>query len=76
LNIAVEQREVDDFVACLYDANVYGYGDTIPEALNDLRVDIISQFEYLTTQETKVELGKALKRQLDFLKGVIVRKNA
>ena len=46
INIAVEFRGEDDFVACFYEADVYGYGDSVPEALEDLRAAIINQYEF------------------------------
>jgi hypothetical protein len=76
LNVAIEQRDVEEFVACLYDINLYGYGDTIPEALEDLKAAIINQFEYLIEQEDGIQLGGLLQRQLEFLKDSLAEKNA
>jgi hypothetical protein len=75
LNVAIEQRGEEDFVACLYDANLYGYGDTIPEALEDLKAVIINQFEYLIGQESKTQIAKRMKKQLNFLKKILVKAN-
>ena len=75
LNVGIEQREAEDFVACLYDVNVYGYGDTIPEALEDLKMAMINQFERLIEQESKVQFWKLLKKQFEFLKNILVEKN-
>jgi len=76
LSISVEQRGVEDFVACLYDVDLYGYGDTVPEALNDLKIAVINQFEYLIGQDRKIQLGKPLKRQLQFLRNILVKTDA
>jgi hypothetical protein len=76
LHVSIEQRGVCDFIACLYDINIYGYGDTIPEALDDLKEAIIDQFEFLLEQESSVKLGNMPKKQLDFLKEIMVEKNA
>jgi hypothetical protein len=76
LHVSIEQRGVCDFIACLYDINIYGYGDKIPEALDDLKEAIIDQFEFLLEQESSVKLGNMPKKQLDFLKEIMVEKNA
>jgi len=76
LHVSIEQRGVCEFIACLYDINIYGYGDTIPEALDDLKEAIIDQFEFLLEQESSVKLGNMPKKQLDFLKEIMVEKNA
>jgi len=76
LDVAIEQRGAEDFVACLYDVDLYGYGDTVPEALNDVKTAIMSQFEYLTRQDRKIQLGESLKRQLQFLRNILVKTGA
>lgn len=76
LHVSIEQRGVCEFIACLYDINIYGYGDTIPEALDDLKEAIIDQFEFLLEQESSVKLGNMPKKQFDFLKEIMVEKNA
>ncbi len=75
LNVTVEQRGPDDFVACLYDVNLYGYGDSIPEALEDLKIIIVNQFEFLLQQEGELSLGNPLKKQFEFLKNILVDVN-
>jgi len=72
LNIAVEQRSPEDFTACLYDADLYGYGESIPEALEDLKLVIVNQYEYLLQQKDRVELGNPLKKQFEFLNHIIM----
>jgi predicted RNase H-like HicB family nuclease len=76
LHVSIEQRGVCEFIACLYNINIYGYGDTIPEALDDLKEAIIDQFEFLLEQESSVKLGNMPKKQLNFLKEIMVEKNA
>jgi hypothetical protein len=76
LYVAIEQRGVSEFVACLYDIDIYGYGDTIPEAIDDLKEAIINQYEFLLEQESSVNLGIMPKKQLNFLKEIMVEKNA
>jgi len=76
LIVAVEQRGREDFVACLYDVDLYGYGDSIPEALDDLRAALVNQLEYLMVQEGKIKLSESLRKQLSFLKSNVVKKNA
>lgn len=75
LNVAVEQRGPEDFIACLYDVDLYGYGDSIPEALEDLKAVIVNQFEFLLQQEGKVQLGNLLKKQFEFLTTILVSLN-
>lgn len=72
LIVSIENRGESDFVACLYDFNLYGYGDTIPEALDDLKEALLNQFEYLLEIEGEARLGSSLKRQLKILKNNLV----
>lgn len=76
LSVAVELRGPDDVVACLYDIDLYGYGDSIPEALDDLRTVIIGQFEYLLDRQEEIKLGRAPKQQLEYLTRLLVKKDA
>lgn len=76
LSVSIEQRGAEDFVACLYDVDLYGYGDTVPEALNDLKTAIVNQFEYLIRQDKEIQLGEPLKRQLQFLRNILVKTDA
>lgn len=76
LNVAMEQRDAEEFVACLYDISIFGYGETIPEALDDFRENIISQFHYLSEKEAEVKLGKLPEKQLRFLKSILVKLDA
>jgi predicted RNase H-like HicB family nuclease len=76
LHVSIEQRGTYEFIACLYDIDIYGYGDTIPEAIDDLKEAIINQIEFLLEQENSVKLGNMPKRQLDFLKKILVQNNA
>jgi len=75
LNVAIERREIDDFVACLYDIDLYGYGDSVPEALEDLKVSMVNQFEYLIEKNEKIQLANSMIKQLKFLKNILVRKD-
>lgn len=69
LLVAVEQRGEDDFVACLYDVNVYGYGDTIPESLQDLKEAIVNQYEYLLSESREgTEFDEEVELQFKYLK--------
>jgi hypothetical protein len=77
LHITVEQRGDDDFVACLYDIDLYGYGDNIPEALDDLKTVITNQMEFLTGHENRqTEMRISLKKQLNYLKKLLVKTDA
>lgn len=73
LAVTVEQRSENDFVACLYDLDLYGYGDTVPESLEDLKSVIINQYEYLL--ECQDTLSDGLQKQLEFLRSLLVPKN-
>ncbi len=74
--VAIEIREDNDFVACLYDVDLYGYGDSVPEALEDLKEAIVNQFEYLTENESEFQIEGPLRKQLDFLNNILVKTNA
>lgn len=76
LLIAIEQRSENHFVACVYDVDLYGYGETIPDAIDDLKVMILDQFEYLSERQQTVKLGSMPKKQLDFLEDILVKKDA
>ncbi len=67
----VEQRASDDFAACFYNADVYGYGDSIPSSLEDLKEHLVSQYEFLSEEAQRVELGPAMVEQLLVLQRVI-----
>lgn len=73
IEVSVEERGDEDFIACLYDAGVYGYGSTIPEALDDLRALLIDQYEHLVTREPRGVLGPVLRRQLRVLERFVER---
>lgn len=71
LMITVEQHSEEDFIACFYDADVYGYGDSIPEALDDLKERLVNQLEFLLEQEKQATLGPIPQKQLDVLRRLI-----
>lgn len=73
--VTVEQRASDDFVACFYDADVYGYGDSIPSSLEDLKEHLVSQYEFLSDESQRVELGPAMAEQFLTLQRMIERGN-
>ena len=62
--VTVEQHAQDDFVACFYDADIYGYGDSIPDSLEDLKGRLVNQFEFLLDESQHVELGPKPAKQL------------
>lgn len=68
LMVTVEQHSEEDFIACFYDADVYGYGDSIPEALDDLKEQLVNQLGFLLEEEKRVTLGPVPRRQLDVLR--------
>jgi hypothetical protein len=72
LIVSIEHRGESDFVACLYDFNLYGYGETIPESLDDLKEAIINQYEYLLKKENKLQFGSSIQKQLNSLKKSLV----
>lgn len=74
ININVEEHDVSNFIACFYEANIYGYGESIPECVEDLSFAIINQFEYLIDEGQKYELGAMPKHQLRLLKQVIIER--
>lgn len=74
LIITVEKRDEEDFIACFYDADVYGYGDSIPEALDDLKERLVNQLEFLLTAEKRVSLGLVPQKQLEVLRQHIKRR--
>ena len=76
LNVTVEQRAEDRFIACLYDVDLYGYGETIPEALDDLKEAIVNQLEFLLEEAKTVELGVVPKKQFNFLRRCVVSADA
>ena len=72
--VTIEQRSEDDFVACFYDVDIYGYGESIPDALDDLKFHIVSQFEFLLQEEKRVELGVFPAKQLAILRNLIIKR--
>jgi hypothetical protein len=76
LHVSMEQRGMSEFVACLYDIDLYGYGDTIPEALDDLKEAMANQFEFLSEEQSSIEFGDMPRKQFNFLKEIMAEKNA
>lgn len=76
LNITLEQRREDEFIACLYDIDLYGYGDSAPEAIDDLKLAMVNQFDYLSEHEKTIELSDPLEKQLQFLRKILVSRDA
>ena len=66
IDVTIEQREIEEFIACLYDAELYGYGESIPEALEDLKEATVNQFKYLKKQEGEIQFGRLPQKQFDF----------
>ena len=75
LSVSIENRATDEFIACLYDIDLYGYGDSIPEALSDLKLMMISQFEYLLEEKDNFKFSDIMKKQFAFLNKTIVNEN-
>lgn len=73
--VTVEQHAPDDFVACFYDADIYGYGDSIPSSLEDLKSHLVSQYEFLLDESQRVELGTAPAEQLLVLQRILEKGN-
>jgi hypothetical protein len=71
IDVSIEQRGKVEFIACLYDAELYGYGESIPEALEDLKETAVDQFKYLKKQESEIQLGRLPQKQLEFLNSII-----
>ncbi|MHA1942028.1 MAG: hypothetical protein ACXACY_29195 [Candidatus Hodarchaeales archaeon] len=71
IDVSIEQRGRAEFIACLYDAELYGYGESIPEALEDLKEAVVDQFKYLKKQESEIQLGRLPQKQLEFLNSII-----
>jgi hypothetical protein len=76
LAVGIEQRAKNDFVACLYDIDLYGYGDSVPESLEELKLTMVNQYEYLVKVRQEVPLSDALQKQIAFLEELLVPKNA
>jgi hypothetical protein len=74
--VTVEQHAQDDFIACFYDADIYGYGDSIPNSLEDLKRQLVSQYEFLLDESQRIELGPAPAKQLLILERIIEKGNA
>jgi hypothetical protein len=72
IDVSIEQRGIEEFIACLYDAELYGYGESIPEALEDLKEATVNQFKYLKKQESEIQFGRLPQKQFDFLSSIIV----
>lgn len=76
LIVTVEKRDDEEFIACLYDIKLYGYGDSIPEALDELRYAIVSQFEFLSEKRKEIELGELPENQFRFLEQILEEERA
>lgn len=74
LIINFEQRDEEEFVACFYEANIYGYGNSIPEAIEDFQLALTYQFEDLLQDKEEI-LGPMPQKQLTILKDIIIPKS-
>jgi hypothetical protein len=73
--VTVEQHTPDDFVACFYDADIYGYGDSIPSSLEDLKKHLVNQYEFLLEESQRVKLGPAPAEQFLVLQRILEKGN-
>ncbi len=64
----MEQDSEEDFIACFYDADVYGHGDSIKKALDDLKVGLVNQLEFLLEKEKQANLEADTRKQLKVLR--------
>jgi len=72
--ISIEERNNDEFVACFYDADIYGYGESLIEAIDDLKKNILYQYDFLRREiEKGYKLGPIPEKQLAILSEFIVR---
>jgi len=74
INITIEENGESNYTACFYEANLYGYVDSIPECINDLSDAILNQVEHLSDEKQKYELGPMPHRQFEILKQVITKR--
>ncbi len=73
--VNIEQRQNDEFIACLYDIDLYGYGESPPDALDDLVVVIVNQYCYLKEMEGNIEFGELPLKQWKYFKSIIEEKD-
>ena len=73
--VTVEQHAPDDFVACFYDADIYGYGDSIPSSLEDLKKHLVDQYAFLLEESQRIEFGPAPAEQFRVLQQLIEQGN-
>lgn len=67
----VLEEDEGQYVATWYDADVFGYGDSEQEALEDLCESVVSLWEVLKRESAAQGLGGALVQQWAFLRKVI-----
>jgi hypothetical protein len=70
LPVVLEEDE-GQYVATWYDADLFGYGDSEQEALEDLCETIVSLYEVLKRESAAQGLGDPLAKQWAFLQKVI-----
>jgi hypothetical protein len=70
LPVVLEEDE-GQYVATWYDADLFGYGDSEQEALEDLCETIVSLYEVLKRESAAQGLGDPLARQWAFLQKVV-----
>jgi hypothetical protein len=71
---AVIEESEDEYIASFYDANVSAGGCTQQEALDNLKENLLSRFDYLESLPAK-KLGPGPKKQLAVLREFIGRQN-
>lgn len=67
----VLEEEEGQYAATWYDADMFGYGDSEQEALEDFCQSIVSLWEVLKREAAAQGLGEALAKQWAFLQKVI-----
>ena len=72
--VTVEQRDGDDYSACLYDVDVYGYGESIPESIADLKRHLVSQVEFMNAEAKRATLAPPVRSQLETLQRLLVKR--
>ena len=72
---AVIEESDGEYIASFYDANVSAGGSNKQEAVDNLKENLLSRFDYLDGLPTEKKLGLGIARQLAVLREFIGRRD-
>jgi len=73
IEVLIEEQN-EQIVASLPEADLFGYADTVSDAIDDLKAIMVNQIEFLEAEKEKYQLGAMPQNQLNILSAILVSK--